>query len=688
MDQIRTGVALIMKYSAFLFLMYAAFQVTAENPEAYRKLDSERKENLLHNSGFEQNETHWQGTGKNGWSIVRGEGRNGTNALCKSRAGRGEYTLAGQKELVLKPGVAYEFGGWIKTDRLTGPGAGIAIEWSNAQTGKHLYGAYLPLMNGNHSYQEVKGLLTPRDYGFPVRYQMTLYLHRDSTGKAFFDDLYVRSVSGRWNAAMIYPIRETVTLPGPSLELLCAVDGEFRYPRKSVPHLQCRTVIRRDTDILYDKVLPIKNERVVVKPENLSEGSYHVELQLLDTANKVILGTTSFPMRAVSAEAAGKYRIAVDRSGRIAVKGKYFLPIGIYKHRLTSRSEVDLLLDAGFNTVCVYLGHEIPADIFQYCAERGLWIIPSVGGLMPVGASQLPLHSYRGITDREKMADALISDLRKHDAVLAYYIADEVDSSYADDLKKLRRRIRRLDPERPTFAVYYQNFMELAGCQDMIGIDPYPVKVTGSNEMRDVLKQLREAGRTRKLPGAGGMALWAVPQYSNLGIVAADAKDPAVYLKKYRYPTLTELYSMIALEMIKGARGFIGFNFDFMHYKKTVDPDAFRRFWPVIKKAVAFQREMTDFLLSDMPAIPVRIRTVRGEVHAAAFQCEDGRTALLVASIGPGEAEAVIELDRDPDMMPRFGNLKRQAPGVWHFRGRDIDSALVISGKRTDESQK
>ena len=225
--------------------MYAAFQVTAENPEAYRKLDSERKENLLHNSGFEQNETHWQGTGKNGWSIVRGEGRNGTNALCKSRAGRGEYTLAGQKELVLKPGVAYEFGGWIRTDRLTGPGAGIAIEWSNAQTGKHLYGAYLPLMNGSHSYQEVKGLLTPRDYGFPVRYQMTLYLHRDSTGKAFFDDLYVRSVSGRWNAAMIYPIHETVTLPEPSLELLCAVDGEFRYPRKSVPHLQCRTVIRR-----------------------------------------------------------------------------------------------------------------------------------------------------------------------------------------------------------------------------------------------------------------------------------------------------------------------------------------------------------------------------------------------------------------------------------------------------------
>lgn len=73
--------------------------------------------------------------------------------------------------------------------------------------------------------------------------------------------------------------------------------------------------------------------------------------------------------------------------------------------------------------------------------------------------------------------------------------------------------------------------MELAGCQDIIGIDPYPVKVTGSNEMRDVLKQLREAGRTRKLHGAGGMALWAVPQYSNLGIVAADAKDPAVYLK-------------------------------------------------------------------------------------------------------------------------------------------------------------
>jgi len=79
-----------MKYSAFLFLMYAAFQVTAENPEAYRKLDSERKENLLHNSGFEQNETHWQGTGKNGWSIVRGESWRGSVGSCRRNRKTGE----------------------------------------------------------------------------------------------------------------------------------------------------------------------------------------------------------------------------------------------------------------------------------------------------------------------------------------------------------------------------------------------------------------------------------------------------------------------------------------------------------------------------------------------------------------------------------------------------------------------
>ena len=64
----------------------------------------------------------------------------------------------------------------------------------------------------------------------------------------------------------------------------------------------------------------------------------------------------------------------------------------------------------------------------------------------------------------------------------------------------------------------------------------------------------------------------------------------------------------------------------------------------------------------------------------------EGMCAVKISSAK--EAEAVIELDRDPDMMPRFGNLKQQAPGAWHFRGRDIDSALVISGKRTDESQK
>lgn len=677
-----------MKCSIFFLLMCVLFPVMAETLTDYRILENERKENLLQNSGFEQCEAHWHGIGGNGWNIVRGEGRNGTNALCKLRKAKGEYTLVGQKELILKPDTVYEFGGWVKPEGLTGPGAGIAIEWSNAQTGKHLYGTYLPLINGNGSFQEVRGILTPRKYPFPIRYQMTLYLHRDSIGKVCFDDLYVHSVSGRWNAAMISPIQETVILPDPVLELLCAVDGEFQYTRKTLPHLQCCIIIRKNREILYNQIHPIQGERVVVHPENLSEGFYEAELLLVDTANKVILGKDSFPLRAVSGEVARKRRVTVERSGQIAVAGKRFLPIGIYKHRLTSRSEVDLLVEAGFNTVCVYLGHEIPKEIFLYCAERGLWVIPSVGGLMPIGASQLPILSYRGITDRDKMTDALISDLKNYDAVLAYYIADEVDSSYAEHLKKLRRRIRCIDPERPTFAVYYQNFIEVAACQDIIGIDPYPVKVKSSNEMYDVLKQLKEAARTKKLTGCDGMALWAVPQYFNPGIVAADAKDPAVYLGKYRYPTLTELYSMIALEMINGARGFIGFNFDFMHYKRAVDPDAFKRFWPVIKKAVVFQREMADFLLSDLPAVPVKLKQIKGEVHAAAFQCEDGRTALLVASIGPGEAEAVIALNNETDMTLRFGNLKRQSPGIWFFRGRDMDSALIMSGKIPDTDQK
>ena len=73
------------------------------------------------------------------------------------------------------------------------------------------------------------------------------------------------------------------------------------------------------------------------------------------------------------------------------------------------------------------------------------------------------------------MADALIFDLRKHDAVLACDIADEVDSSYADDLKKLRRRIRRLVPSLPT------PFNVKTGESRLIGISRQsPVPFTGA----------------------------------------------------------------------------------------------------------------------------------------------------------------------------------------------------------------
>ena len=83
----------------------------------------------------------------------------------------------------------------------------------------------------------------------------------------------------------------------------------------------------------------------------------------------------------------------------------------------------------------------------------------------------------------------------------------------------------------------------------------------------------------------------------NWGVWQPDGKqDPAVYYRKYRFPTLGELYAMIAMEMIHGIRGFVGYSYSSLFYGP--DKQQFAKTWPLIKQAVAFQHLMAPFLLS------------------------------------------------------------------------------------------
>lgn len=133
----------------------------------YQRIKKQSAENLIQDAGFEERSPHWKNLNAGGWKIVSGAGRNGSSGLVNTRKNPNDYVLL-QQEFKLKPDTAYVFGGWIRTEKLSGRGASLCIEWSNARTGKWLGGSYIGDVSGTNDWQEVKGKFVAKGYPDPV----------------------------------------------------------------------------------------------------------------------------------------------------------------------------------------------------------------------------------------------------------------------------------------------------------------------------------------------------------------------------------------------------------------------------------------------------------------------------------------------------------------------------------------
>jgi hypothetical protein len=277
--------------------------------------------------------------------------------------------------------------------------------------------------------------------------------------------------------------------------------------------------------------------------------------------------------------------------------------------------------------------------VLNYCHSKGVKVIFSIKDAMPGGATNQIQKSWNGISDPIEMSEAAVN---------------------------------RLDPDHPTYAIYYQfnSYPRYLGCQDIFGIDPYPIKQKTDNDLSSVVQQASHAVKVQRLAGTGGVALWAAPQYTNPGVWLADGKnDPKIYYEKYRFPTANELRAMIALEMIYGAKGFIGYSYSSLFYGP--DKKQFENTWPIIQDAVALQRELAPFILSETVAPEVNVTSIRGTVYAKTFALPEGQIRVLAVSQGLGDFEASLELDAG-NLKSRYGNIRQKSPGLYEFNGSGI----------------
>lgn len=657
----------------------------------YRRLPDQQSANLIQDAGFEENSPLWKNRNAGGWKILPGAGRNGTAGLVNTRTNPEDYVLLSQK-IDLKPDCAYVFGAWIRTENLSGRGASVCVEWSNARTGKWLGGSYIEDVSGTCSWREIKGKFVAKKYSDPIQCSITFLVRKGSRGKVAFDDAYLRPDTAEWNAEILHPVQKTLSTKDRSLELASFVSGTFRYAKEKSPRLFCHVEIRDGKETLLEKDYPVKNNRIIPEFEGMAPGEKQMKLTLSDEANKVILGEKRLAFRVVPEAELQKRTVRIDSLGRTLLNGKPFLPVGIFMSGLT-KAQIDIVAEAGFNTVLPYQsptlgfnGKKGPAavrEVLDYCHAKQLKVVFSIKDAMPKGATNMILGEWNGITGDAAISRAIVEHFRDHPALLAWYVCDEIQPTYVESLRALRSRINRMDPNHPTFAVYYQfnSYERYLGGQDIFGIDPYPILYADTRDQRKVMEQIEGALKVQRLT-SGGIACWAAPQYMNWGVWQPDGrKDPAVYYKKYRFPTLGELHAMIAMEMIHGIRGFIGYSYSSLFYGP--DRQQFQKAWPVVKEAVAFQHLMAPFLLSEKKAPRFSIHVKKGQIYAQSYRASSGRCALLVSCVGPGEAEAEIRFqEKLPAMRTHHGSFRKKGADSWVFTGMDIASGLLYTPEK------
>jgi len=618
--------------------------------------------NLVRNGGFEN--------GASGWANIDGTDRsagnhgiNQTGGLSYRRSALGSSVLVSQP-VKLIPGRRYRFGAMIRTRGVTGEGAGICVEGLNK--GTYAGGAYVHHRTGDSDWNLLSGEFTP-DGEFPeATYSLALYLRKDATGEAWFDDVSLYELAPRLDAECTLPTHHTLR-PGQELELHTFYEGE-----SGAGHLLTVDIEQRGK-VLKRQVFPAGTRHLKLSPGEPETGEFTVVCRHVDPKTRRILAESKVPMTfaPVPAESLSANAAIIDADRRLLVGGKPYMPLGLYTQQV-DEAELELLAASPFNCIMPYPGPEMKlsnsklvgdaavAEVLDLCAEKGIKVLFSLKDL------------YRGEDD--KTVVRLVERFKNHPALLAWYICDEASVEKIPQVAKRRRLVNRLDPFHPTWSVFYQwpDFYRYVSCQDVFGNDPYPIN------NRDDAHILGTDHSTRAAE-ALDMPLWSVPQIHHTGLYNSKWKqDPIPYFSTLRAPNEEEMNTICLLEAMRGAKGFVMYSlFDL---KRGPDKLQFERRWPEVCRVAERLKKLEPYLLSTSPAPAVANRVSKGKIYARAFRAPDGSTRVLVCQVssGAGEAELVIG-DGETGYLSENGRTVEVSPGVYRFFGTDTTFDLLRS---------
>jgi len=570
--------------------------------------------NLIQNGGFENGAAHWK-IPANTAEVVNGVAHSGNYSLYYSNEDRSQYKLFSQP-IKVHPGERIEMSVWVKGENVGSVrGAGFFAE--SYSSGKFLGGAYPRTKSGTFDWTELKA-----SYTIPPSAQSTtfgLYLERNVTGKAWFDDINVQVVSqpAAFESFLTSPNYRGMVKQGDnspwkySLRIRPQSDWSAAdvTVKNELTNAQGKVLLQKET-----KVAPQEGETqiAITPPQNLPVGEYTLSQTIIDPNGKVQL-TQSSPIQIV----AQMPKVYIDKDGFTVFDGKRFFPMGVYLGGTKDTDDANLqqIKEGGFNTVLTYSygNNKGSEEYLDRAQQHDLKVIYSLKDIYP------GLGKYGD--DAINIATQFVDLLKDKPALLAWYTNDELHPEWLPKLEKTYQMVEQSDPNHPAFQVLSEKgtIEKYFNVTDVLGLDPYPVgnpDLTISSTYTDFVKDA--------VHGARG--IWMVPQIM----------DWAVYRKnqKPNPPTLDEMRNQAYQSIIHGATGLIWYSYYDLRYKQyprdqNLDMTLFQQRWKDVSAMAQEIDQITPVILEDQKVL--LDLPAKSDVEAAAWK-QGNQLALLFAN--------------------------------------------------------
>ncbi|MBN1554813.1 MAG: hypothetical protein JXA11_08705 [Phycisphaerae bacterium] len=684
------------RFSRCSFLLLGTLSVfsvptSADDPAGFTSISAKVPPAVkLVNADFQSGGKGWRLS--EGFSIDRNGGRNGTAGLRYQRTDPKQYVL-GIQTVFLQPGARYRFSAWIRSKDLKGRGKNPAIRVEFWNHGQYLNGSGAGL--SEEKWNSDDWTLVRGETAIPenaTKCTVVLYLGKGTTGSVWFDDVRVEPAAPRVDMHVVAPAFETITPRDGRIRVNIYTEG---FPKNLLSDRQLRVAAHVRGKVVKTVFTPVQDHTADVNLSGLPIGKATLQMTLLNPKRKVILGETTSPLTVVPSDRpipADACRI--DRNGRATVNGEPFLPVGLYVDDLNPNN-LERFAAGPFNCIMPQnsrymnlhpktqpVSMDTVREALDACHAKNLKVIFAVNMLYEDIFAKRKV-AWFGTEDETEVVTKIVTTFRDHPALLAWHINDEIPIAYMDQLNARRRRINRLDPYHPTWAVLYQyGDLPLYGSAcDVIGVDPYPIYNRDSRTMAKVEVAMDAVERT-------GLPAWVVPQLFNWGTALAKG-DTKRFHEEFVDPSEEQMRAMSLLPALRGAKGFIFYSYHSLvratkpgwFNPPAQTPDDLERRWQDICRVAAMLRNLEPFLLSDVEAPAVKIDVKQGNVKAREFRDKKGNVRVLITGIGPGQAEAVITTTAPMNLRSLYGRCKSLGDGKYRFTGTDICSDILTGDK-------